>query len=106
MKDFSRVGLYGLTYKEDVDDVRESPTLQLLECQRRHLAEELKVYDPFVAQDLVEYQYHDLDAFLADVDFVVIMVKHSEIRNNMEKLRGKVVLDCHNICALQGVYHL
>ena len=31
MKDLSRVGLYGLTYKQDVDDVRESPTLQLLE---------------------------------------------------------------------------
>jgi UDP-N-acetyl-D-mannosaminuronic acid dehydrogenase len=29
MTDLSRVGLYGLTYKENVDDVRESPTLQL-----------------------------------------------------------------------------
>ena len=29
LADWSRVGLYGLTYKEDVDDTRESPTLQL-----------------------------------------------------------------------------
>ena len=29
--DVGRVGLYGLTYKEDVDDMRESPTLQMLE---------------------------------------------------------------------------
>ena len=28
-----RVGLYGLTYKPNVDDTRESPTLQLLEKQ-------------------------------------------------------------------------
>ncbi|MFR7403459.1 MAG: UDP binding domain-containing protein [Coriobacteriaceae bacterium] len=27
----SKVGIYGLTYKEDVDDVRESPTLQMIE---------------------------------------------------------------------------
>ena len=25
---------------------------------------------------------------------------------NMDKLAGKVVLDCHNICNLPGVYHL
>lgn len=29
MTDITRVGLYGLTYKENVDDIRESPTLQL-----------------------------------------------------------------------------
>ena len=106
LKDINRVGLYGLTYKENVDDMRESPTLQLLESQERHLAEPLKVYDPFITSDVVENQYHDLDGFLADVDLVVIMVKHNEIRDNMNKLEGKIVLDCHNICNLPGVYHI
>lgn len=106
LKDITRVGLYGLTYKENVDDMRESPTLQLLESQERHLAPTLKVYDPFITVDAVANQYHDLDAFLDDIDLVVIMVKHNEIRENMDKLVGKVVLDCHNICNLPGVYHL
>lgn len=106
LKDITRVGLYGLTYKENVDDMRESPTLQLLESQERHLAPTLKVYDPFIEEDVVANQYHDMDAFLADIDLVVIMVKHNEIRENMGKLTGKVVLDCHNICNLPGVYHL
>ena len=106
MTDITRVGLYGLTYKENVDDMRESPTLQLLESQARHLANGLKTYDPFVSEDVVPNQYHDLDRFLDSVDFVVIMVKHSEIRENMEKLADKVVLDCHNICNLPGVYHI
>ena len=106
LTDVSRVGLYGLTYKENVDDMRESPTLQLLESQERHLAQGLKVYDPFIAKDVVKNQYHDIDAFLADVDMVVVMVKHTEIRENVDKLVGKVVLDCHNICNLPGVYHL
>ena len=106
LTDVSRVGLYGLTYKENVDDMRESPTLQLLESQERHLAPGLKVYDPFIAKDVVKNQYHDLDAFLADVDMVVVMVKHTEIRENVDKLAGKVVLDCHNIIDLPGVYHI
>ena len=106
MTDVSRVGLYGLTYKENVDDFREPPTLQLLECQEKHLAEPLKVYDPMVKKDVVKNQYHDLDKFLADVDLVVIMVGHSELREHMDKLRGKVVLDTRNICRLPDTYTL
>lgn len=106
MTDITRVGLYGLTYKENVDDMRESPTLQLLESQERHLATGLKVYDPFIEKDVVKNQYHDLDEFLGSVDLVAIMVKHNEIKENMDKLAGKVVLDCHNIITLPGVYHI
>lgn len=106
LTDVKRVGLYGLTYKENVDDMRESPTLQLLESQERHLATGLKVYDPFITKDVVANQYHDLDTFLNDVDMVVIMVKHNEIKENVEKLNGKVILDCHNIIKLPGVYHI
>lgn len=104
--DTQRVGLYGLTYKENVDDVRESPTLQMLESQERHLAKPLKVYDPLISKDIVENQYHDFDAFLKDVDIVVIMVKHNQIKENWDKIKGKVILDCHNICPLDGVYHI
>lgn len=106
MTDIGRVGLYGLTYKENVDDMRESPTLQLLESQERHLAPGLKVYDPYITDDVVKNQYHDLDTFLEEVDLVVIMVKHDEIKENMDKLTGKIILDCHNICNLPGVYHI
>ena len=105
--DTRRVGLYGLTYKEDVDDVRESPTLQMLENLERHLAAgQVKVYDPMVKRDLVPNQYHDFDAFLRDVDLVVILVGHSELKAQMDKLRDKVVLDTRHICTLPGVYTL
>lgn len=106
IKDINRVGLYGLTYKENVDDVRESPTLQMLECQERHLAEPLKVYDPLIEKDIVNNQYHNFDKFLADSDLVVIMVKHDHIKQNWDKLKGKVILDCHNICPIDGTYHI
>lgn len=106
LKDITRVGLYGLTYKENVDDMRESPTLQLLESQERHLATGLKVYDPFITKDVVANQYHDFDKFLNGVDMVVVMVKHDEIKENVKKLKNKVVLDCHNIISMKGVYHI
>lgn len=97
LKNISRVGLYGLTYKENVDDMRESPTLQLLESQEKHLGEPLKVYDPLISEDVAENQYHDLDEFLSDIDLVVIMVGHDEIKEHMDKLKGKTVLDTRHI---------
>lgn len=106
MSDLTRVGLYGLTYKENVDDVRESPTLQLLEAMEKHLAEPLKTYDPYVKKNIVKNQYHSLDEFLNNTDIVVIMVSHDEIKENMNRLKGKVILDTKNICNIEGTYKL
>lgn len=107
LTDITKVGLYGLTYKENVDDYRESPTLQLLESQERHLATGLKVYDPYITEQIVENQYFDLDDFLKDIDFVVVMVGHNEIKGNMGKLKGKLILDTRKVCdGLEGVYYL
>ena len=107
IKDTSRVGLYGLTYKENVDDIRESPTLQMLQVQERHLASSLKIYDPYYTNKIiVKNQVLDFDEFLEGVDMVVIMVKHDHIKQNWDKLKDKVILDCHNICPFEGVYHI
>ena len=106
ISDLSRVGLYGLTYKENVDDIRESPTLQLLESQRKHLAYELKVYDPYVKEDVVTNQYHDLHAFLEEIDLVVIMVGHDEIKNATELMKDKIVFDTRNLKEYPDAYHL
>lgn len=106
IEDVSRVGFYGLTYKEDVDDVRESPTLQLLMSMDKHLCGNVKVYDPFVKISIVKNQYFDLQKFLNDIDLVVVMVGHSEIKENTDKLKGKVIFDTRNVISLPEVYHL
>lgn len=107
IKSRSQVGLYGITYKEDVDDYRDSPTLQLLESQRKHLSAPLKCYDPFLEnKQVVESQMTDFSEFLESVDMVVIMVKHQHIQKQWDKLKGKIILDCHNICPLPHVYRL
>ena len=106
ISDTGKVGIYGLTYKENVDDMRESPTLQLLECQERHLAEPLKVYDPWIMEDVVRNQYHNLDEFLNDIDMVVVMVGHDEIKKHQDKLIGKVIFDTRKVIDIDGVYRL
>lgn len=106
MSDVSKVGLYGLTYKENVDDVRESPTLQLLEKMEEHLAFGIKVYDPFIKNIIVENQFTDFQKFLDEIELLVIMVAHDHIKNNLKLIDKKWILDTRNACNLNGTYKL
>lgn len=106
INDLKKVGLYGLTYKEDVDDMRESPTLQLLERMDEHLAFGIKVFDPFIKEPVVAGQVTDFDAFLDGIELLVIMVGHSHIKDNFAKIKRKIVLDTKNIYCGDRVYKL
>ncbi len=100
------IGLYGLTYKENVDDIRESPTLQLLQCMRDHLAKGIKVYDPMIKKRVVDCQVMSFDDFLDASSMIVIMVGHEEIIRCSNRLRGKIVLDTRNVINGNGIYRL
>lgn len=91
--DLSRVGLYGITYKEDVDDLRESPTIQMLE--KVEDSKKFRLYDPMIKSKLFEQQEMDFDSFMSSIDLVVIMVGHSHVLS--QNLMDKVVFDTRNI---------
>lgn len=97
ISDISKVGLYGLTYKENVDDMRESPTLQLLEKLQRYFVKGIKVYDPWIEGIKVDNQYTNFERFIDDVEVVVVLVAHDHIKDNKESLENKLVLDTKNI---------
>ncbi|MBU5427911.1 nucleotide sugar dehydrogenase [Tissierella pigra] len=106
INDISKVGLYGLAYKENVDDTRESPTLQLLERMDEHLSFGVKVYDPFVKTRIVDHQFMNFGDFINEIEIIVIMVAHDHIKENIDLIKDKFVLDTKNICDFDGVYKL
>lgn len=98
IEDASKVGVYGLAYKEDVDDVRESPTLQLLRAQAEHLCgAPMRVYDPWVERDEVPNQAHSMGEFLDGLELVIVMVGHSEVRGRPEAFGGRVLVDPRDV---------
>ncbi len=104
--DISRVGLYGLTYKEDIDDIRESPTLQMLEIMKRHLAVGVKLYDPYIKEKITAGQYLEFKEFIKDIDIIVIMVGHRQIIERQSEIKHKIIFDTRNVIHLEGIYHL
>lgn len=102
ISDFSKVGLYGISYKEDVDDIRNSPTLALLKVQ-----DGFTVYDPMVCnQKITDNQKMNLNEFLEAVDMVVVMVGHTEFVQNQNLFADKVIYDTRNVCTLKNACKL
>lgn len=104
--DISKIGIYGLAYKENVDDTRESPTLQLLERMDEHLAFGVKVYDPFIKERMVEHQFMNFEDFINEIEILVIITAHDHIKNNLDLIKDKLILDTKNVCSFDGVYKL
>lgn len=96
LNDYSQIGFYGITYKENVDDVRESPTLQLIEKMNSHLATSPKCYDPMVNKEIVSGQYFDFKKFLNDIKVLVIMVHHNHLDDNLDLINKKIIFDTRN----------
>jgi UDP-N-acetyl-D-mannosaminuronic acid dehydrogenase len=100
VEDFSRVGFYGVTYKENVDDVRESPTLQLAEKMKEGQVQDPKYFDPMVEREVLPGQCQDFESFLQDIDVMVVMIPHAHLFEHFEQVREKKILDTRN-CAIQ-----
>jgi UDP-N-acetyl-D-mannosaminuronic acid dehydrogenase len=92
VSDIGRVGLYGLAYKENIDDVRESPTISLINRFESGGGVPAS-YDPHVRSIVASGQTLDGDEFFANAELVVIMVRHDALTSDVSKLNGKIVLD-------------
>lgn len=93
-----KVTVFGLTYKGDVDDIRESPAMEIYEKLRTDDALDVVAYDPHVNLSFVE---KNLDAALENADLVLVLSDHSQFKYlkgaSFEKMRTAQVFDTKNI---------
>lgn len=77
-----RVACLGLTYKPDIDDVRESPSLGVVRTLHEQLRDaELMVVEPHLRQCPIEgLGLHEPEAALRNADIVVILVAHRQFQ--------------------------
>lgn len=102
--DKNKIGIYGMTYKQDVDDIRESPTVQLFEKMESSFAEPFRVFDPMIKEKIMDNQVMDFDKFLNDSEIIVLMVEHTHLKENLSMLQNKLILDTHNL--VENAYKL
>jgi UDP-N-acetyl-D-glucosamine dehydrogenase len=105
----SRVLVAGIAYKRDVDDIRESPALDLLTLlQARGCV--LAYVDPHVPtlsgrlwQNGIDLAHIDLtSATPGSYDCVIIVTDHSQFDYDVLQRVGKVVVDTRNAIRTPG----
>ncbi|WMJ16526.1 nucleotide sugar dehydrogenase [Geobacillus proteiniphilus] len=95
----SKVTVLGVAYKKDIDDVRESPVLKIVELLEQYGAE-FAVVDPYVpsfrACNRVIETVELTPELLAQSDLVLITTDHSNIDYEMVARHSRVVFDTRN----------
>jgi UDP-N-acetyl-D-glucosamine dehydrogenase len=94
----SRVHLMGVAYKKNIDDVRESPALDILLLLHRRGAQ-LSYSDPFVAElklDRLALQSRDPAAAAAEADCVVIVTDHDGVDYAALVEQSRLIVDTRN----------
>jgi UDP-N-acetyl-D-glucosamine dehydrogenase len=99
----SRVLVYGIAYKRDVDDMRESPALAVMHGLQKRGAL-VSYLDPFVPEfdeEGMHMKSIDANSRFSDFDVVVIVTDHSLL--NREKLFREAALVVDTRDALRGI---
>ncbi len=102
----SKIVLLGVAYKPDIDDVRESPALAVIELLQ-HKGAKVVYHDPHVASLRVESGTLESSPYsetlLKDADCVVITTNHSSYDWQQVADTAKVIVDTRNATTgLQG----
>lgn len=76
--DHPKVAIFGVAYKGDVDDIRESPALAVIHLLQEH-GYEVAAYDPHVRE--CEYPLSGLQDACQGADCIAILTAHNDFRH-------------------------
>lgn len=94
---FPKVSIWGITYKGNVNDMRNSPSIQLINSLKEFNCD-LWIYDPVVKDE----SFKSKEESLKDSNLLLILTDHDEFKAIDPKLilktmRNPIVLDTKNI---------
>lgn len=101
----SNIAVFGLAYKKNIDDARESPALYVIESLK-NLGSNVTVYDPYISEFKTPFgtlfSQNSIEEALKDADCAIFLVDHDEYRNIDQEtitalMRHPIIIDCKNI---------
>jgi len=97
-----RIAVLGLAYKPDVDDLRESPAVEVVHLLQKEGAQ-VKAWEPFKPDAAIEgvNMASSLEAALTDSDAILLLVRHTEFtslkpQEILPKTKARSIIDTVN----------
>jgi UDP-N-acetyl-D-mannosaminuronic acid dehydrogenase len=97
-----RIAVLGLTYKSDVDDVRESPAIEVVRLLAQEGAQ-LTVFDPLAPQVALNAErVESLERAVSRAEVILLLVAHQALRaidpgHLVSLTPARVAFDCHGV---------
>ena len=100
----SHIHLLGIAYKRDIDDLRESPALDIAHLLK-HRGARVTFSDPYIPRNVEHDGFTidqmDEDAALAKADCVVIVTDHRKVDYEKVGTTARLIVDTRN--AMKGI---
>ncbi len=100
----TKVALLGMSYKANVADLRESPSIKIHQILEKYKAD-IHVYDPFFPE---MNKYNTLEEVVKECDAIILATNHDEFLEKitpafLKKQGIKVVIDGKNVLDKEGI---
>ena len=89
----SAVAVLGMSFKANIDDIRESPSVELAKILKER-GYQVIACEPFIEGDVAGFANHTLDEALEQSDYAVITLMHDPFKAAKEKIAAKPHFDC------------
>ena len=100
----SKILLVGMAYKKDIDDIRESPSLDILFLLNKHKSK-VEYFDPYIPNFVFNKRkftsVNNINSnLLENFDAVIILTDHSNIDYKLIKDNASIIIDTRNVYPL------
>ncbi|WP_340391941.1 nucleotide sugar dehydrogenase [Macrococcoides caseolyticum] len=102
--DAKKISVLGLTYKGNVDDIRESPAMDIYQMLQKEFNIDIVAHDPHVKKSFVE---EDIDKAVKGSSLILVLSDHNEFKNldNIAELMNhNIIIDTKNIVSTHSNY--
>lgn len=92
------IGCLGLTFKANIDDMRESPSMDIVEQLHASGIGKIMACDPNVHKEKSPLPLYDLKSVIKEADILVLLVDHDEFKDiDPQVIKDKVVIDTKGV---------
>jgi UDP-N-acetyl-D-glucosamine dehydrogenase len=100
-----KVGVYGLSYKPNLGDIRESPSVEVIKKLKTEKKAIVKAFDPYI---LLKSEVGSLDELIEWADVLLVCTAHDEIINYPIKklVKIKLIVDGRNCLDFENIKKL